>query len=271
MTAENQPPTLQELNETLNRLTFALAASERRHASMVRWVRWGALALFAAIALSASVNLDRFNTAFGTPGNAVEPCSTLDCQLQPVSRFFGMMNELMGGMMQSRDVEAYMYGRYPDYRKKVETIKARQEIYKSGAGQELDVKQCAELPDSGCPAGDEECLQAAKEICADFAWIMGAMQERFPALAGQTIVDMALLVRRLREDSDEIRKLAKRMNIASPGGPVGLVALELSKMNRALDAVPAMANEMNVMNRQMSVMSHSVGSTMGRMGSMMPW
>ena len=32
-----------------------------------------------------------------------------------------------------------------------------------------------------------------------------------------------------------------------------------------------MAGEMNVMNRQMSVMSYGVGSTMGRMGSIMPW
>ena len=38
---------------------------------------------------------------------------------------------------------------------------------------------------------------------------------------------------------------------------------ELRMMNGALLSVPAMANEMNVMNRQMSVMSYSVGSTMG--------
>jgi hypothetical protein len=32
-----------------------------------------------------------------------------------------------------------------------------------------------------------------------------------------------------------------------------------------------MANAMNVMQRRMSVMSYGVGSTMDRMGDIMPW
>jgi hypothetical protein len=50
-----------------------------------------------------------------------------------------------------------------------------------------------------------------------------------------------------------------------------MVARELHLMNQALRAVPIMATEMNAMNHQMSVMSYSVGSTMGRMGNIIPW
>jgi hypothetical protein len=46
---------------------------------------------------------------------------------------------------------------------------------------------------------------------------------------------------------------------------------ELELMNRALSSVPVMAGQMDVMNRNMASMSHSMGSTMGRMGSWAPW
>jgi hypothetical protein len=36
-------------------------------------------------------------------------------------------------------------------------------------------------------------------------------------------------------------------------------------------SVPAMAAQMDLMNRNMATMSYSMGSTMGRMGKWMPW
>ena len=92
-------------------------------------------------------------------------------------------------------------------------------------------------------------------------------------VAGQVLVDGAVVMKRVREDSDAVHEKLQQW-----GGPS--VALhrvlkgineDLVRLNVALAAVPAMATEMNVMNRQMSVMSHSVGSTMARMGSIMPW
>jgi hypothetical protein len=42
-------------------------------------------------------------------------------------------------------------------------------------------------------------------------------------------------------------------------------------INTALTAVPVMATQMDLINRNMSSMTYSMGSTMGRMGSWMPW
>jgi hypothetical protein len=92
---------------------------------------------------------------------------------------------------------------------------------------------------------------------------------RWTALALRVIVGSATLIHRIRRDSHRFRGV-----IAQLGGVKETLAsmqTELHHLNSALIAVPAMANEMNMMNRQMSVMSQSIGSTMGRMGSWLPW
>ncbi len=90
-----------------------------------------------------------------------------------------------------------------------------------------------------------------------------------PALvdsAVTTIIDTVVLMQRIREDSNEFRNV-----IGGPGPALSAIHEELRLMNVALASVPAMAFQMDVMNRHMGSMSHSMGSTMGRMGNWMPW
>ncbi|MEA3412602.1 MAG: hypothetical protein U9R74_13835 [Pseudomonadota bacterium] len=49
------------------------------------------------------------------------------------------------------------------------------------------------------------------------------------------------------------------------------IAADMKEMNAKMGAVPVMAAEMQQMKIQMGIMSRSVNSTMGRMGSMFPW
>lgn len=49
------------------------------------------------------------------------------------------------------------------------------------------------------------------------------------------------------------------------------IASDMKEMNAKMGAVPVMAAEMQQMKVQMGIMSRSVNSTMGRMGSMFPW
>jgi hypothetical protein len=76
-------------------------------------------------------------------------------------------------------------------------------------------------------------------------------------------------VHRLRRDSDLLRHTVN--DIGGVKQTLDGIKYELGIMNIALRGVPVMAGEMGVMNRQMSVMSYGVGSTMGRMGNIMPW
>ena len=79
----------------------------------------------------------------------------------------------------------------------------------------------------------------------------------------------AALVHRLRRDSDLLRHTIN--DIGGPSATLKGIEKELHLMNAAMMSIPVMAGEMGAMNRQMSVMSYSVGSTMGRMGNIMPW
>lgn len=49
------------------------------------------------------------------------------------------------------------------------------------------------------------------------------------------------------------------------------MAQDMHEMNAKMSAVPAMAVEMQAMNARMGIMAYGVDSTMGRMGRMVPW
>jgi hypothetical protein len=80
-----------------------------------------------------------------------------------------------------------------------------------------------------------------------------------------TVVDTVVLMQRIRDDSNEFRDL-----IGGPGPALRGLERELQLMNLALASVPAMAAQMDFMNRHMASMTHSIGTSMGRMGSWLP-
>jgi hypothetical protein len=83
--------------------------------------------------------------------------------------------------------------------------------------------------------------------------------------ASPAIQNGAKLIARLGEDSDAWHNF-----IVNPSPALNGIQQELGIMNGALHSVPAMVVQMDFMNRNMASMSHSMGSTMGRMGSWMP-
>ncbi|MDJ0862823.1 MAG: hypothetical protein QNJ82_11365 [Gammaproteobacteria bacterium] len=83
-----------------------------------------------------------------------------------------------------------------------------------------------------------------------------------------TLVDTVVLMTRVRQDSDQFRQWLEGEGLK----PVlQAIESELSVLNQAMVSVPAMATQMDVMNRQVVGMNYSVGSTMGRVGSWLPW
>lgn len=82
----------------------------------------------------------------------------------------------------------------------------------------------------------------------------------------ETFVDTVVLMQRIRQDSDAFRDY-----VTGPEDVLRGVEHELQAMNVALASVPAMAAQMDLMNRNIASMTYSMGSTMGRMGKWMPW
>jgi hypothetical protein len=81
-----------------------------------------------------------------------------------------------------------------------------------------------------------------------------------------TFVDTVVLMQRIRQDSNAFRDY-----VTGPEDVLRGVERQLEVMNLAMASIPPMAAQMDLMNRNMSSMSYSMGSTMGRMGSWMPW
>jgi hypothetical protein len=96
-------------------------------------------------------------------------------------------------------------------------------------------------------------------------------QERFAMQAVtesvvETFVDTVVLMQRIRQDSNAFRDY-----VTGPEDVLRGVEQQLEVMNVAMASIPAMAAQMDLMNRNMASMSYSMGSTMGRMGKWVPW
>ncbi len=255
---------------SVTQLTALLAASERRYAAMTKSFRWLAILIIAGVISAASVGFSLMDVAVATNNasdsadegrrsacNPMDPASmrTKECAFEQVSNFFFKMNHMMEGMMASEDVIRGVASHNPDvYAASRTFIKVSEEI-----------KQFHK-ENPGKPISKELIEKRVQEIRK----LTPLLMEDFPSVAGQIVVDFAVLVKRLREDSDDFRNYLYG-NVPNPSSPIGMVARELRLMNGALAAVPAMATQMDLMNRNMASMTHSMGSTMGRMGSWMPW
>jgi hypothetical protein len=79
-------------------------------------------------------------------------------------------------------------------------------------------------------------------------------------------VDAFVLMQRIRQDSNAFRDY-----VSGPEEVLRGVEHQLEVMNLAMASIPPMAVQMDLMNRNMSSMSYSMGSTMGRMGKWVPW
>lgn len=232
-----------DLTATIDSLHAMLAASERRYASMAKFGRWVAIAFVAFVVLVASVGFNLMNVAqavngaggMGQSGDACNPADITTMQTQKCA-----LQQVSTLFMTLNQLMTGM----------VQTPRV-QEWMQDPRWSEVLERAKQQFLQMGLPEAQAEAM---------------ARQVTFGGMVAETVVNAGLLVNRIAEDSDAIREATK-----DRGGPIGAISHELSKMNVVLAAIPAMATEMNVMNRQMSVMAYGVGSTMGRMGNVLPW
>jgi len=269
MTAQAQTDSLQQLHETVTQLANALSASERRHAAMARTVRWGALAITTIMVTLAYISSDIFKAYASQVGfwdQVEKQISAAPPQLDGIMMSLMQTKELNAALvkvMQSASQIATV--ETPGYVKCTEARENGDELcYASAAVEDLGEYFLDEQGQPPMPPATNDPMNP------EYQQYMKKLMEGTFMAAGQTLIDGAVLVHRLRRGSDFLRgKVINQM-----GGTNELlkgIRDELSHMNGMMMAIPAMATEMNAMNRHMSVMSHGVGSTMGRMGNIMPW
>ena len=269
MTAQ-QTPRLEQFTETIAQLSEALAASERRHAAFARTMRWTALALSVivggaiyAVSQQMAAYADQIDDYWSGMGRMMgqQPPSieSLLPSLATTDEIPGALVKVLqsAGLIASSEIESY--------RKCVEARANNPDQKDNLCHAQTSIEDLSQLfPPAPKPPENPTPTQQEAYQAALANWMMqGTLMA-----GGQMVVDTATLIHRIRRDSDRFRGV-----IAQLGGvkeTLASIQTELQRLNGALIAVPAMANEMNVMNRQMSVMSQSIGSTMGRMGSWLP-
>jgi hypothetical protein len=279
--SDQQKTDIQQLTETVTHLSQAVAAGERRQIAAARATRWFAMAIIVLVggAVYAASDIIKAYASYGLTAEELQ-------QLQGVKgELFDKSPPDINGIMQSLAVTKELQGTMVKVMQSASFL-ATKEI----ASYKQCVKKREELP-------TEE--QRKAKLCFSKAWVedLGEfyldangklpdpprpdssqddknaynkkMMEATIMAAGQVIVDGGALLHRTRRTSDMLRGVVDRV-----GGIEKLlegVNYELNQMNGMFKAIPYMATEMHVMNGHMSIMAHGVGTTMGRMGNIMPW
>ncbi|CAK0763784.1 conserved hypothetical protein [Gammaproteobacteria bacterium] len=226
--------TLDQVTTSLTLLTAALASAEQRTARLERIVRWGALVFVAFLGIASMLVYNPMGVAFATLTEPSSDAKRVADALENINNnlaVFGQVGQL--GAILGKEVPMAIMNNKDTWN----LIKINHP------------NECKEDTDK------PNCMK-------DYAMsdIVGSMVN--------VTANMMVLIGRIRWNSDKVREFLS----AASDGPSFLDAIgkELHLMNTALASVPIMAIQMDAMNRQMSVMSYSVGSTMGRMGNWMP-
>lgn len=271
---------LSELAETVVRLSEALAASERRHAAIARTMRWRALAVVVILCAGFYATSD-WMKAYASQLVAPGYLGQMEQQMAASPPPLGGILQTLGGsdgmegalvkVLQSASMIAMMESGQPGQPGQQSFLECLRERDANPGSEKLCYAQTAVqdlgeyfVGTDGRPitppasnASPDEQAQYAQQLMS--ATLMAG---------GQAVVDIAALVHRLRRDSDRFRSLISEQPISET---LQDISRELGDLNRTLSAVPVMAGQMDVMNRHMATMSYSMGSTMGRMGDIMPW
>jgi hypothetical protein len=244
MSPESQDPIV-ALQRLVSEMGIALAVSERHTRRLERGLRWAVLGAVAAVILAAGMAFRPFGNAVAQA--AMPPSKSVEEALDRINQNL-MPLGMMGQMMQAGVMAAIREAQAAQKDPSIQSPLSR--YTRQYAAEYLKVNHIA--PDQATPQLMEQIYQQA---------IMEA--------TGGLLVDAGVLLARLRQDSDYFRRFLDRI-----GGPEEVligIQDELHHLNLALASVPVMAANMTAMAQQMGVMTYSVGSTMGKAGSWMPW
>ena len=237
MNANNQD-CVSELQQRVHDLGSALATSERRTARLERGLRWAGIGAIAALSISLGAGLRPLGDAIAQ-ATMLEPSKSVEEALDRINQNLmpiGQMGHMMQAGFEAAVVEAQAAVNDPNSTSPLRPFM-------------LDWLQAHNIaPDQATEAHYRQAIMEA---------------------AGGVMTDAGVLMARLRKDSDKIHALISALfeQVQEPEKGLQAISNQLITLNEALESVP----DMSVMTQQMGTMSYSVGSTMGRAGSWMPW
>jgi len=274
-----------ELQAIVAQLGTTLAASERRTARLERIIRWGALAGLGALMITLLTVFKPMGNAVAAPEtNSLQMFSQALDQVEPgmgqnssMVRFIDDLAALVhnlrvvtdesGGMLRAAWGDAVMLAQNEskyvaervhtceDLTNPENRIVNELRVHKPLGVFSLRYFCDPHRPDPSGSGGNAPIHQppvVAAEFPTDYY-----MRPLLKA-GSNILVDMGVLMTRVRQDSNAFRKWLVE------GGNEQVLAQISGELHFLNASIAAMV-------REMSVMSYSMGSTAGRMGSWMPW
>jgi len=264
---------IRQLTETVHTLATVVAKNENRYLSIEKTFRWVAVAF---LCLTMVVFYMGFNMISNVEARAISRSDILE----EVVKFF----EDLENMAQDS----------PKFIQDVKTVVENTAVLTERVKQDSDLLREQVKADKGTgPISSlQDALVLIRRIKEDSDMLRGELpieqgngtglitslqglaNMQLPVGTDSTstktttvknvMLDSLVLIDRLREDSDLIRRKFENHPQALS------ISQELRNLNIALSSVPLMVEEMRRMNVSIGVMSYGMDSTMGRMGRMMP-
>lgn len=289
---------MDDLRAAVATLSNTLSISEQRTARLERIIRWGGITIVLTLSLALATALQPLGYAIGQPTptpsrSAEEAIDRLTQSLTGPQSTLGQMGMMMQNMMalvtqRAMSETAALSGSLGNPPVELKISDCRGESLESGTPPRTQGEQARiDRARTENPLGYyTKCFFLENSFQAvDGAYRSEDYQAALLAAMGGTAVELGVLVHRLRYDSDYVQQLQALLKEVTPAAALQGIAEQLGTLNHALASVPQMTADMNVMTQQMGVMTadmtamthhmgnmnYSVGSTMGRMGSWMPW
>lgn len=261
---------LDELQALVTQLGAALTLSERRTARLERIIRWTALGTTLVLGLAVLMLVQPLAPAIAQQQAATSPSTSVEQAIDRLTMSLtgerstiGMVGQMLYEMMSVGTKTAMAEAR------QIPTLSDAD--CAPGAQLSAEVKAARINHQLGFYA---KCFFVENGITAPSPQ---DYQRAVMAAASGTAVDLGVLVARVRDDSDLIRRFVNDY-VGDSKALMQQIGGQLALLNKTLESVPVMTASVNTMTHQMGIMtadmssmSHSMGSTMGRMGKWMPW
>lgn len=283
---------LDELRTVVIQLGRALSVSERRTARLEMFFRWSVITTVLAVGMVLIVALQPLGYAVAGRGDT--PSKTVEQAIDRLSENLTGHTSTLGqmGMMLSSMMDIVVR------RAKSETAQMPKSLTESDCGvatesnpglavSKDDTDQAVKDARTAYPLGYyTKCYFLTNDIIpVDGIYQDEQYQKAILSALGGAVVEMGVLVYRIRHDSDFIQRFETQLQNLTAEDALAGITQQLETLNVALASVPQMTRNMNMMTQQMGVMTndmtamthnmanmnYSMGSTMGRMGSWMPW
>jgi hypothetical protein len=274
MTHSNE--SIRQLTETVNTLAMVVAKNESRYLSIERAFRWVAIAFLCLVMMIFYMGFNMFSQVQAT----IIGESLMAETLKDIRHILKDESELESFV---KDVGRLVHN-MAVLTDDISECEQKQESTCSGVGEIIQnvailthwLVACKDNPEKSC--ADPEKTIVGNNIAAmtrkivafdrhfaqDFSKALNQPFKEKELTLGAAMADILILIHRLKLDSD-----ALRTTTTSDGRTIHNSHSGLISTGSIHDALIMLHREIQFMNSSMNVMVHSMGPTMGRMGTMM--